>query len=182
MTRRPSAADDLAAVLAEMDADLPARRREPVPAQMPAILRQDGKREPVPHPFAHNMDMFQSMASSGLELEQIAAAFGYSAKVLEDALLRWPDLRRDYEQARAQGIAKAAGVLAQLVEAGDLEAVKFLLKAKGGFNAPRDPAGPGVVINLGSLPATVTTINADRLAEEQRAILEAPDDEPAAQD
>lgn len=181
MARR-SNTDDLANVLAEMDADLAARRREPMPTQMPAIVRQDGQREPVPHPFAHDMDRFRIMASTGLELGQIAAAFGYSVMVLEDALKRWPDLRREYEQARAQGIAQAAQMLATLVESGDLEAIKFLLKAKGGFNAPREPNGPGVVINLGAQPAIVTTINADSLADEQRRILEEPDDEPAEQD
>jgi hypothetical protein len=182
MAHRSSTADDRAAVRAEMDEDLAALKREKAPTRVPAIVAQNGRREPVAHPFAHNMDMFRNMARSCIDLDQIAAAFGYSGAGLMDALQRWPDLRRDYEQARAQGIAKAAEVLAQLVEAGDLEAVKFLLKAKGGFNAPRDPGGPGVVINLGAQPATVTTINADRLAEEQRMILEAPGDEPVTQD
>ena len=176
---RPTAADDLAAVLAEMDADLAARRREPVPTQMPAIRARWGasrcrtrSRTTWTCSGAWRAAAWSWTDRGGLRL------LGQGARGCAEAMAGLP---REYEQARAQGIAKAAGVLAQLVEAGDLEAVKFLLKAKGGFNAPRDPAGPGVVINLGSLPATVTTINADRLAEEQRAILEAPDDQPAAQ-
>jgi hypothetical protein len=58
---------------------------------------------------------------------------------------------------------------------GDLGAIIFFLKTRGGFNVPREPqAPPTVTVNLGSQPASVTSAHAYHLLAEQRRYLESP--------
>ena len=208
--------DDLAAMLAEIDADIKAEREATERAARAEIERAEREAEaaaerdaqdratartiqarpvfrppvntefaapysrvpavplPADQPFAEYMDEFRRMARGGVSIESIGAAFGFPPTVVAEILRLWPDVTRAHAQCAALSIGHAADQLQGLIDSGELGAITFFLKTRGGFaSAAAERDTPLVNINIGSMPATVSPAHAEELLREQ-ATLDAP--------
>lgn len=176
--------DDLAAVLSEIDEDIRAERE--APRRLAAAPRRDfsipsGAELAAPYssipavataadqPFAAYMGEFRRLARGGVSLEAIGAAFGFPPSVMAEIIQIWPDVARAHAQCAALAIGNAADQLQNLIGTGELGAITFFLKTKGGFATAAERESPLVNINIGSMPAPVSAAHADELLREHEA-------------
>lgn len=77
------------------------------------------------------------MAKQGMALDSIADRLGVDRKTLSNHMAKMPELRAAYNAGVADLVDLASGKLRSMVEAGDLGAVIFTLRTKGGFTVPK---------------------------------------------
>lgn len=70
----------------------------------------------------------------GLTQKQIAYRLGVSRQLISEKKKELPDLSDIIKKGRARGIEQAASKLQELIVKGDLGAIAFYLKAKGGWS------------------------------------------------
>ncbi len=75
---------------------------------------------------------------SGLNATTIAARLGLSRRTLFERLQDDPVARAAYDDGLADLVTTAGAKLRELIEAGNVTAIIFTLKVKGGFLTPRE--------------------------------------------
>ncbi len=113
----------------------------------------------------------RDLAALGLSSEMIATRIGVARRTLFDRMERDPEIRQAFDEGLAEGVEFAARGLQALIAQGNLGALIFYLKSRGGFKDPPSNA-PSVVINIGEQKAPVTIESVNDLIEEQRALIE----------
>ncbi len=116
-------------------------------------------------------DAIRALAALGLNATTIAARLGLSRRTLFERLQNDPVAREAYDAGLADLVATAGAKLRELVEAGNVTALIFVLKEKGRWLTPREasPALPegGPVIDVS---AVYTGGEAQRALREQHAL------------
>ncbi len=116
-------------------------------------------------------DAIRALAALGLNATTIAARLGLSRRTLFERLAEDPVAREAYDEGLADLVTTAGAKLRELVEAGNVTALIFVLKTKGGWLTPRDasPALPdgGPVIDVS---AVYTGGAGQRLLRERHAL------------
>jgi hypothetical protein len=137
----------------------------PTPAKRPG-------RPPIPI----DLDRVRELASLGLNADHIAARLGVSRRTLFQRMSEDPAYREALDQGVASGVETAARTLREMAAAGNVAAIIFFLKTKGGFVTPKEPTpAPIVHVHLdGSAPAPVTIDHISALEDEQRRLLAPP--------
>ena len=94
---------------------------------------------------------------------------GVGESTLQTRIANDPEARAAWDGGGAELAEIAARKMREAVEAGNLQATAFVLRNHGGWAPPRDQQPPAAVtVNIGSLPAPVSSANADRLLADQR--------------
>ena len=115
----------------------------------------------------------RELAALGLAMKHAAARLGVGESTLQTRIANDPDARAAWEDGAAELVEIAARKMREAVEAGNLQAVAFVLRVRGEWTPPKEPQAPPVVtVNVGSLPAPVSSANAERLLADQRRYLE----------
>ena len=139
-----------------------------------AVKKKPGKRgrKPQVNPFTteKELDRLAKVAGYGLTMEQVAGAFGMSRATFYNLMADHPEIRDRLEQGRASAVKTVAGKLYNKAIKGDLAAIIFFLKSKGGFSERHDfnhSHTGGIEINHKVDIATVQRI--EQMSPEQRA-------------
>lgn len=146
--------------------------REPLPAvQAPAdpasVQRAPGK--PGRPKAEIDLARLRELASLGLAMKHAAALLGLGESTLQQRLMNDPEARAAWDGGGAELAEIAARKMREAVEAGNLQAVAFVLRTRGEWTPLKEPqAAPVVTVNIGAQPAPVSTANADRLLADQR--------------
>ncbi len=119
------------------------RTRPTVPAP-PAIRPVVPPARGRPRKGEIDADAIRALAALGLNATTIAARLGLSRRTLFERLAEDPVARAAYDVGLADLVATAGAKLRELIEQGNVAAVIFTLKTKGGWLTPREasPALP----------------------------------------
>jgi acyl CoA:acetate/3-ketoacid CoA transferase alpha subunit len=91
------------------------------------------------------------LAKMGLAADTIADHIGVDRRTLAHHMNRHPALKAAYNAGVADLAVLAAGKLREMVERGDLGAVIFTLRTKGGFTVPKQELAVTVTQTSGPL-------------------------------
>ena len=158
-------ADVLAALrqeVASLREQMATRRSAPQPA---TAVRGQGRPK-----CELDLDRVKELAALGLSHRHAAPLLNVNLRTFDQHLADDADVREAWDAGRAEAVEKHARRLETLAENGDLGAIIFYLKTRGGFTVPCDPVA-SVTVNLGSQPAPVSTAHADQLLANQRRYL-----------
>jgi acyl CoA:acetate/3-ketoacid CoA transferase alpha subunit len=116
-------------------------------------------KRPVGRPLvAIDYQAVAELAKLGLSLDTIADRIGVDRTTLTAHMTRHPELRAAYNAGVADLVAIAAGKLRDMVMAGDLGAVIFTLRTKGGFTTPKQEVSVTVTQSGPTIDGHVTDI------------------------
>jgi len=99
-----------------------------------------------------NLDVVKGLAMQAMTDEKIAETLGISVRTLYRKKGQLSQFRQAIKKGRAEGEAVATGKLFKMVQAENLGAVIFYLKAKCGWRDLPDPRGD-VNVNIGLMGA-----------------------------
>lgn len=81
-----------------------------------------------------DLQRVEALASRGLTLEQIAANLGIDASTLHRKKARMPELQDAIKRGQSKGISLIANKLFEKARGGNVAAMIFFLKARGGWS------------------------------------------------
>ena len=81
-----------------------------------------------------DLQRVEALASRGLTLEQIAASLGIDASTLHRKKARMPELQDAIKRGQSKGISLIANRLFEKAKGGNVAAMIFFLKARGGWS------------------------------------------------
>ena len=81
-----------------------------------------------------DLERVEELAGHGLTLEQIALDLGISVRTLHNRKRDFADFAQAIKKGRARGVVAVANKLWEAVEAGNLTAIIFYLKTRGGWS------------------------------------------------
>ena len=81
-----------------------------------------------------DLERVQELASRGLTLEQIAVALGISPRTLYNRRRKFAEVADAIKKGRALGVAAVASKLWEAAMAGNITAIIFYLKTRGGWS------------------------------------------------
>ena len=128
--------------------------------------------KPVGRPLAEiDYVAIAEMAKLGLAIETIADRLGVDRRTLYNHLGKNAELKAAYNAGVADLVAVAAGKLRDMVERGDLGAVIFTLRTKGGFVVPKQE----VAVTVSHAAGPLIDGHISDLANHHAALLDGPD-------
>ena len=105
--------------------------------------------------------MVRRMAALGMTQDQIAYILAdMKGRAFRKWLTELPELAEAYKTGCAEGTRTVASMLMDKVNEGNLSAIVFWLKTKGGFNTPKEalPAQTVAVVNATDKPRTIEAL------------------------
>jgi hypothetical protein len=122
-------------------------------------------------PLDIDLPAVRRLAGLGLTAQTIADRLGVSRRTLFSRLETDPKARAMYDGGIAELVEFAAAKLHGLIAEGNLGAICFVLKTKGGFNVPREPP---LAIHVAEHVVTIDGSHVLELAARHSALLDEP--------
>ena len=113
----------------------------------------------------------ERLAGLGLTAAQIADRVGISRRTLFSRLESDPALREAMDRGVSAAVELNATILREEALKGNLTAVIFYLKTRGGYHVPKEVPAEAPPIPSGSRPAPVTLDHAHGLAAQMSALM-----------